>query len=140
MGRYIAFLYCGIVVWNCFVEAVNLGLEAVTGSASIINKVYVPKYIFPISQVLSAMVNLMFSLIPLVIICLVTGVSITKTYLLLPFGILLLLMFSCGISLIMATSNVFYRDTKFLWNVLSTMWMYLTPVFYTESTVAAVSP
>lgn len=135
--NYIAFLYCGIVVWNCFVEAVNLGLEAVTGSVSIINKVYVPKYIFPVSQVLSAMINLLFALIPLFIICMITGVPVTKTYFLLLFGIGLLFMFSCGMSLIMATSNVFYRDTKFLWSVLSTMWMYLTPVFYTESIIPA---
>lgn len=133
--NYIVYLLSGIVVWNAFVEAVNLGMESITGSASIINKVYVPRYIYPLSNVFSALINLLISLIPLVLICLITGLQITKAYLLLPIAILFLFLFASGMALIMATSNVFFRDTRFLWGVVTMMWTYLTPIFYTETII-----
>ena len=133
--NYIVYLLSGIIVWNAFVEAVNLGMESITGSASIINKVYVPRYIYPISNVISALINLLISLIPMVLICLITGLRITKAYLLLPIAIALLFVFAAGMSLILATSNVFFRDTRFLWGVVTMMWTYLTPIFYTETII-----
>lgn len=133
--NYIIYLLSGIIVWNAFVEAVNLGMESITGNASIINKVYVPRYIYPISNVFSALINLLISLIPLVLISLVTGLQITKAYLILPIAILFLFMFASGMALFMATSNVFFRDTRFLWGVLTMMWTYLTPIFYTETII-----
>lgn len=133
--NYIVYLFSGIVAWNFFTEAVSLGLESITGNASIINKVYVPRYIYPISNVISALINFLFAHIPLILLCLFTGIRITKAYLMLPLAIGLLFIFACGVAMLMATSNVFFRDTRFLWSIVSMMWMYLTPTFYTESII-----
>ncbi|MDO4741294.1 MAG: ABC transporter permease [Eubacteriales bacterium] len=135
--NYIVYLLSGIIVWNFFTEAVNLGLESITNNASIINKVYVPRYIYPISTVVSALINFLIAHIPLVLLCLITGVRITKAYLLLPVAVGYLFLFACGVALLMATSNVFFRDTRFLWSIVTMMWMYLTPIFYTESIISA---
>ena len=131
------YLLTGIVMFNYFSEATGMGLESITCNASLITKVYVPKYIYPLSRVCSSLVNLLISLIPLLIVVLLSGARITRAILLLPIPILSLAIFSLGMSLLLATSNVFFRDTKFLWSVLIMMWNFLTPIFYPESIIPA---
>jgi ABC-2 type transport system permease protein len=95
--------------------------------------VYVPKYIYPLSRVLSSTVNLLISLIPLMCVIVFTGVKITPAYLLIIFSLCCLIVFCLGLGMLLASSMVFFRDTQFLWGVLSMIWMYATPIFYPES-------
>jgi ABC-2 type transport system permease protein len=129
------YLLTGIVMFNFFSEASSMCLESITCNASLITKVYVPKYIYPLSRVMSSLVNLVISLIPLLIVTLITGVQLNWSLLLLPIPIICEAVFSLGMGMILATSNVFFRDTKFLWSVLIMMWNFLTPVFYPESII-----
>ena len=131
--NYPVYLLAGIVLFNFFSEATNVSIGAIVGNASLITKVYVPKYIYPVSKVLSASINLLISMFPLLIMCLVTGVSITKAFLVLPFVIACLLLFCIGIGFILSSLMVFFRDIQFIWSVFSLVWMYATPVFYPES-------
>jgi ABC-type polysaccharide/polyol phosphate export permease len=107
------------------------------GNAGLITKVNVPKYIYPFSRTLSSLVNFMFSLLPLLIVMLITRTSFHLPILLLPFPIFCLFIFALGIGLMLATSMVFFRDTQFLWGVVSTLWMYLTPIFYDVGIIPA---
>lgn len=131
------YLMSGIVLFNYFSEATSLGLTAITGNSMLITKVYMPKVIYPTSKVLSSTINLCISFIPLLIVMMITGVPFHKSMLLLPVVVMFLLMFSLGMSLILSTMNVFFRDTQFLWSVLLTMFNFLTPVFYPESIIPA---
>lgn len=129
------YLMTGIVCFNFFSEACSLGLTSVSGNAQLITKVYIPKYIFPITRVLSSGINFLFSLIPLMLVVIISGLPITPALLLLPFGMLCLLAFSLGMVLLLSTMMVFFRDTQFLWNVLNMLWMYATPLFYPENII-----
>ncbi len=131
--NYSVYLISGIVMFNFFTESCGLTLGSIVGNASLIKKVYVPKYIYPLTRVLSSLINLLISLIPLLVVVLISGMRPTKAYLLLPFELVCLLIFSLGIGMILASSMVFFRDTQFLWGVLSMIWMYMTPLFYPES-------
>ena len=131
------YLMSGIVLFNYFSESTSLGLSAITGNSALITKVYMPKVIYPLSKVLSSGINLCISFIPLFIVMLITGVPFQKSMLLLPLVVLFLLMFCLGMSLILSSMNVFFRDTQFLWGVLVTMWNFLTPIFYPESIIPA---
>lgn len=131
------YLFCGIICFNFFSESSNSAMMSIVGNASLINKVYMPKYIYPVSRVLSSVINLLLSLLPLLIIMLVTGTPITKAILLLPYGLVCLIIFSMGMGLILATMMVFFRDTAFLWGVLVMLWMYLTPIFYPITIIPA---
>ena len=108
---------------------------SIVGNATLINKVYVPKYIYPFSRTLSSSINLLLSLVPLLIMLLITRTPITLAILLLPFVLLMLFLFSYGVGLILAALMVFFRDTQFLWGIVSMLLMYLTPVFYPESII-----
>ncbi|MDO4296142.1 MAG: ABC transporter permease [bacterium] len=124
------YLLAGIVFFSFFQEAVGQGLIAIVGNASLITKVYVPKYIYPITKVWSSSINLLISLIPLLILTLFTGAPVNQTLILLIVPVTCILVFSIGFSLILSTSMVFFRDTQYLWGIISLAWMYATPLFY----------
>lgn len=133
IDNYIVYLLTGVVFFNFFSEATSQSMNAIVGNASLITKVYVPKYIYPISKVMSSTINLLFSTIPLMVVILVTGIKITPSFVLLPMGFLFIIIFSLGIGFILASIMVFFRDTQFLWGIIIMLWMYLTPIFYPES-------
>lgn len=130
--NYPVYLLIGVVLFGFFSESVGMSLMSILGNASLITKVYVPKYIYPVTRVLSSAVNLLISMLPLSVMVLFTKTTFTKAYFLLVFPILCLLMFCIGMAFLMSSSMVFFRDTQFLWSVFSMLWMYATPIFYPE--------
>ncbi len=135
--NFFIYLLCGIICFNFFSEATTMCLSSIVGNATLINKVYVPKYIYPFSRTLSSGINLLLSLIPLAIMLLLTNTPLRPAALLLPFALLMLFMLAYGVGLILATMMVFFRDTQFLWGIFSMLLSYLTPLFYPESIIPA---
>ena len=133
--NYPVYLLTGIVFFSFFNEAVNSGMMAIIGNAALIKKVYMPKYIYPISRVATTLVNFALSLIPLFLIIVVTRVPIKASMLLLVFDILCFLLFVVGLALLLSTVATFFQDILHLWGVLCMMWQYLTPIFYPETII-----
>ena len=106
---------------------------SIVGNAGLITKVYMPKYIYPLTRVMSSVVNLGISLIPLVLVALATGVRFQKSAILAFYFWMCLIIFSLGLGLLLSAAMVFFRDTQFLWGVMTMIWMYATPIFYPES-------
>lgn len=131
--NYAAYLLIGIVCFNFFSEVCGMSLFAILGNASLITKVYMPKYIYPLTRSISSCVNLVISLLPLVIVCFFTGVHFQKSALLAFYFLICLFIFSLGMGFLLSTTMVFFRDTQFLWNILNTVWMYATAIFYPET-------
>ena len=129
------YLLSGIIIFNFFNESVSQGMTSIVGNTNLLTKVYIPKYIFPVYKVLSSMVNVGISLIPLMLVMVITGVHFTKAILLLPLVLIFVMMFSMGMSMLLSASMVFFRDTQFLWTVLVMLWNFLTPIFYPESII-----
>lgn len=130
---YAAYLLIGVVLFNFFNEVCNMALFSILGNASLITKVYMPKYIYPLTRVLSSVINLGIALFPMLAVCLLTGVRFGKAAFLSAFFILCLMIFALGMAFLLSTAMVFFRDTQFLWSVFSMVWMYATPIFYPES-------
>ena len=135
LPNYAVYLLIGIVFFNFFNEAVGQGMTSITGNANLIKKVYMPKYIYPLSKLLSSLINFAITLIPLAIVMAITRVVPTWSMLLIIFDIICFLVFIFGMILILSTLMTFFQDTQFLWTVISMIWMYLTPIFYTESII-----
>lgn len=127
------YLLSGTVFFGFFTEAVGQGLTAIVGNAALITKVYVPKYIYPMTRVVSSSINLVISLIPLLLLALLTGAPLNASLILLLVPIFSILVFSMGMALILSTAMVFFRDTQYLWGIASLAWMYATPLFYPET-------
>lgn len=127
---YLAYLMSGLVLFNYFSEASNLSMSSVVANFSLINKVYIPKYIFPLSKCVFVGINFLLSLIPLYVILLATGTGINVYHFALPYAYLCLFLFTLGFSLILSTVAVFLRDMFYIYGVVLSLWTYMTPIMY----------
>ena len=133
--NYLVYLMTGLVMFSYFSEASTNAMTSVVSNFALINKVYIPKYIFPISKVLFAGINFLLTLIPLFFLIIFTGSGDTRCvisfwYLLLPYVFFCLLLFTAGLGLIISTVSVFLRDMFYIYGIILTMWNYLTPIFW----------
>lgn len=130
IDNFPVYVLIGQIIFNCNAEATTTGMNAILWNASLLKKVYIPKYLLPLSNVLSSMVNFGFSFIALIIVMVVTGAPFHSSMLLLWIPLCYLLLFSFGLTLVLCTVNVFFRDTQHLYSVFITAWMYLSAIFY----------
>lgn len=128
--NYLSYLMSGLIMFNYFSEASNLAMSSVVANFSLINKVYMPKYIFPLSKCVFVGINFLLSLIPLYVILLATGTGINIYHLLLPFAYFCLFLFTLGFGLILSTIAVFLRDMFYIYGVVISLWTYMTPIMY----------
>ncbi len=135
--NYLVYLMSGLIIFNYYSEASNLAMSSVVGNFSLINKVYIPKYIFPLSKCIFVGINFLLTLIPLYAIILLTGTGINIHHLLLPYAFLCLFLFTVGMGFILATISVFLRDMFYIYGVMITLWMYMTPIMYDFAMIPA---
>lgn len=128
--NYLVYLMSGLVMFNYFSEASNLAMSSVVANFSLINKVYIPKYIFPLSKCLFVGINFLLTLIPLYALILITGTGVNIYHLLLPYAFVCLFLFTVGVGFILSTISVFLRDMFYIYGVIITLWTYLTPIMY----------
>ena len=127
---YLAYLLIGLTYFNYFSEASNLAMSSVVGNFSLINKVYIPKYIFPLSKCLFVGINFLLTLIPLYVVIIATGTGLCWQHILLPFSFVCLFLFTVGMWFILSTISVFLRDMFYIYGIIITIWTYLTPIMY----------
>lgn len=127
---YPVYILSGRLLYSCFSQSTKAALRSIRANRAMINKVYVPKYLYPLSSVLYSYVIFIFSLIVLALVSVVLGVMPTKYLLLIWVPLVLLLLFSLGVGMILATMGVYFRDMEYLWDVALTLLMYLCAIFY----------
>jgi ABC-2 type transport system permease protein len=125
----------GILFWNFFSQSVVSSMNSLRGNAQILKKVPVPKEIFPISTVISGVLNLIFALVPLLLILIITGHPLTPALFFLPVSILIAAVFTLGAGLLLSPLSVFFSDVIEMITVLLSVLMYLTPIFYPKDIV-----
>jgi len=127
------YLLTGNLLFTFMAGAVSRALPSVLGNASLLKKIYVPKYIFTLAAVTSEFVTLLFSLGALVIVIIATKAPLSWYFFLTVIPIIELYIFCIGLGLFMAQANVFFRDMIYIWNIVSMAWMYLSVIFYPVS-------
>ncbi len=133
--HYPIYLLLGIVLWSFFAEMTSLSLGSIVGRGDLIRKIRIPRWIIVLSSSVTALINLGLNLIVVFVFLLINQVDIMKSISLLPLILAQLYLFSLGISLILATAFVKYRDVTHIWEVALQGLFYLTPVLYPLSLV-----
>ena len=133
---YLAYLLSGLVMFNYFSEATNLAMSSVVANFSLLNKIYIPKYIFPLSKCLFVGINFLLTLIPLYGVIILTGTGLNIYHLFLPYVVICLFMFTLGVGLILSAIAVFLRDMFYIYGIIVMMWTYLTPIMYDISLIS----
>jgi ABC-2 type transport system permease protein len=132
---YPVYALAGILFWNFFSQSIVASMNSLRGNAGILQKLPVPKAVFPIATVISGVVNLGLAMVPLFGILLFTGHPLSWSLLFLPISILLAGLFTLGAGLLLSPLAVFFSDVVELVTVVLTLLLYLTPIFYPMSIV-----
>ncbi len=135
--NYPVYLLSGRLLYEFYTQSTKRAMKSVRKNASIIKKVYVPKYIYPLSMTLSTFVTFLISLSVLAAVIIFFAI-INYNPISLSFNILwgivpvlILFVLSLGVGLILCTLNVFFKDIENLYDVFTLLLFYLTPIVYT---------
>src|SRR5262245_19301042 len=130
IARFPVFILAALLPWNYLATVVTRGTTSVTQNAALMNKVYFPSEVFPISIVLSAMVNFVLALPVLFALMWLFGIPYKLGLVMLPAIVVIQTIFCIAIALFVSALNVQFRDTVIVMEVLLSAWFFLTPIFY----------
>jgi lipopolysaccharide transport system permease protein len=128
--KFPVFVLTALLPWNFFTTSVMGAIGSIVGNGHLIKKVYFPREILTISTVFSNFVNFLLALPVLFALVVIFRIPLTIWIVYLPLIMIVQIAFTIGIGLILATLNVFYRDTGVIMEVIMQAWFFLTPVFY----------
>lgn len=137
---YPVFLFSGRLIYEFFVTSTKQAMTSFRRNAAIMKKVYVPKYMYPFSSILSTFVTTAITMICYILVWIffkATGISggsnlhFTWHFFLMWIPMIILLVFSTGVGLVLSVLCVYFRDIEYIWDVLMRLLMYLLPIIYT---------
>jgi ABC-type polysaccharide/polyol phosphate export permease len=128
--HYAVFLLSVLLPWTFFAQTLTYAAESIVGNGDLIKKVRVAKLVFPVAALVSNMINLLLSLIPLVLIVVAMRHPLFVTWLYLPVPIIAFAIFTLGATFLFAAINVYYRDVSHILQILLQIWFYVTPIIY----------
>ncbi len=127
------YVLTGRLLYSFFSNGTKTAMKSIRGHSGMIKKVYVPKYIYPLSSVIYNFIIFAISLIVLVGVSVVLGVYPNWWTLTAIFPLMILFMFTLGVGMILSTVSVFFRDMEYLWDVALMLIMYTCAIFYDAS-------
>ena len=138
--NYAMFIFSGIVPWFFFAQVIGQSLGSVLSQRSLINKIYLPKIIFPVSVALSNVINFLFFLATYILICSFTSIGLKTSLLLLPIPILMLFIMVLGLGILLSALNIFFRDLTHLTGIILQVLFYISPILYSLDIMGKYQP
>ena len=131
------YIILGNIAFTLMADSTSQGMHSIIDNASLIKKVKINRFLFPVEKVLFGLVNFSISLIAVAIVMVFVGVMPTWHVIFLPIFLIYIGSFCMGVSLFLSTAAVFFRDVMHLWTIVLTAWTYATPLFYPEEILPA---
>jgi len=130
---YPIFSYAALVPWTFFANGLSQSSTSLVASANLIQKVYFPRLVVPVSAVISGAVDFVLAFVVLLGMMLFYGIVPTGAVVWLPLLLLLALVTSLGVGLWLTAMNVQFRDVRYAVPFLVQAWMFATPIAYPSS-------
>lgn len=128
--NYPIYYLTGFVIWNFFTTATNTAMTSLVDNQTLILQIKLPRYIFPLSRVITAFINFMYSVTAYIVMLALFKIPAKSSMLFLPYIIFSVFLFAIGIGYILSILYVFFGDIRHLYNIGLTLWMYLSVLFY----------
>ena len=132
---FLVYILSGLVVWNFFAQGTNASMSGLVWGGNLLQRIFVPRTIFAVSAIGTALVNTVIALVPLVIVMLISKATFSWALLFMPVAILLITCFTLGFGLMISSMAAFFPDVMEMYQILLTAWMYLTPIIYPETII-----
>jgi lipopolysaccharide transport system permease protein len=136
-SHYAVFLFAGMLPWLLFQETVQRSASSMLDYANLITKSVFPAELIPISIFLSNVVNHVMGLLILLVAVAASSGKLAAPLAMLPLYLLMLGLFTIGVSWLVASLNVFLRDTAQVLSIVMTFWFWFTPIFFTVDKLPA---
>ncbi|MCR5684977.1 MAG: ABC transporter permease [Lachnospiraceae bacterium] len=124
------YILCGRLLYSFFSNGTKTALKSIRKHGSMISKVYIPKYMYPLASILSSYLIFLISLIVLVGVAVVQKIQLTAYIFQALIPLVIILVMTMGVGLLLSTLNVFFRDLEYLWSVILMLIMYTCAIFY----------
>ena len=124
------YIICGRLIYSFFSAGTKAASNSIRKNAGMIKKVYVPKYLHPLSDVIFNYLIFLISLLVLILVALYTRTAPTILIWQCIPALILVLLLTIGVGMFLVTLNVFFRDMEYLWNVILMLIMYMSAIFY----------
>ncbi|WP_245581108.1 ABC transporter permease [Paenibacillus ginsengihumi] len=135
MENYVMFLFVGLLAWTMFQSSVLDSVNIIVGNSNLVKKIYFPREILPIAQVLATVVNYFLSLFILIAALYITGIHLTINIIYLPLIVLIQTIFALGLAFLVSSLNVYFRDLNHILGIVMMAWFYFTPVLYNSEMI-----
>jgi ABC-type polysaccharide/polyol phosphate export permease len=132
---YPLYAFCGLLAWNFFAAALRFSVTSLTGNPSLVTKVYFPREIFPFAAVFVSLVDFFVASTVLVGLMIYYGTDVSAALVALPAVIAVHVAFTAAMALLLSVGNLFFRDVKYLFEVLITVWMFASSALYPVTAV-----
>lgn len=132
-------LLASLLPWLFFSNAVTLGMGSLVENANLIQKVYFPRIVLPLSVIVSVGYTWLIEMAVLIVALTLFGAVVWPWIPLVLVAMILLALFAAGIALMLSVANVYFRDTQYLMSLVMQFWLYLTPIIYPVSYVKNMS-
>jgi lipopolysaccharide transport system permease protein len=137
IANYPVYLLTGRLAYTFFAQGTSGSMFSIYKNASIIKKIYVPKYMYTLGVTISSLITFLLSFVVLFLVMFVTNAPFTWFILLAIVPLILILIFTIGVGLILATLTVFFRDIEHLYAVFLTLLMYGSAIMYPPNIIPA---
>lgn len=127
---YPIFAYTGLLPWNFFSSSLRFAVGTLVTNRTLVTKVYFPREILPFSVILVSLVDFAVGAILLAALMVWYKVAVSTAILFLPVVLLVQILFTAGVTLLLSMANLFFRDVKYLIEIVITLWMFATSVVY----------
>lgn len=133
VDKFPVYLLSGLLAWNFFAQTTNAAIQQTIWGGRLFKQIYLPRTSFVLAAVGTGLVNLILSLAPLSVIMVLIQVPFSWALIVLPISILILSMFTLGVSLFLSSFAMNFSDIKEMYQMALMAWMYLTPIIYPET-------
>ena len=116
--------------WAFFIGALKFSVNSLVGNMNLVQKIYFPREVFPISYILAQLFDFLIASFTLTLVLIFAKIGISIHLLWLPLIILFLVLFTAALGLLLSCANLFFRDVKYIVDVILTFGIFFTPVFY----------
>lgn len=128
--HYTTFLFCGTLIFAYYNEATKHGMSSLLENSKIFTKVNVPKYLFLLSKNVQSFLSFLLTLCIFFLFVAFDDLTFSWKFLFLLYPIICLTLFNIGVGLILSVLYVFFRDTKYLYDVFLRLLHYISAIFY----------
>ena len=129
-----------VLPWTFFISSIRFSVQSLIGNSALVTKIYFPRAVLVLSSILACLFDFSIAVAVLVILLVIFKAGVSVYLVWLPLLLASLILFTVGLGLLLSAANLFYRDIKYVVEIILMFGIFFTPVFYSVETFGKLKP